>query len=65
MGGTWMWVAGVLCLLAGGALYYDVLGATADPIRQWAGAMYGLVPVGFGLLGLALCGLGFIFKSNV
>ena len=65
MGGTWMWIAGGLCLLAGGALYYDVLGAAADPIRQWAGAMYGLVPVGLGLMGLALCGLGFIFKSDV
>ncbi len=65
MGGTTYYILGVLCLAAGGLLYFDVLGATADPIRQWAGTMYGLVPAALGLMGLALCGLGFIFKSNV
>jgi hypothetical protein len=64
MGGTGFWVAGLACLAFGGAIYFGYAGMLEEPLRQFAGGAYGLLPAGFGILGCALCGLAFIGQTE-
>ncbi|MCL6089381.1 MAG: hypothetical protein M1530_04445 [Candidatus Marsarchaeota archaeon] len=52
------------CLAFGGAIYFGYAGLLEQPLRQLAGAAYGLLPAGFGILGCALCGLAFIGQTE-
>ncbi len=65
MGGTGLWIAGLVLLGIGGALYFGVSEALTELVRSQLGAASGLLPAGLGILGCALCGLGFIQKSDV
>ena len=64
MGGTGLWVAGGVCLVLGGALYFGIYPPLTEVARAQLGAAGGLLPAGLGILGCALCGLGFISDSK-
>ena len=65
MGGTTFWIGGLLFLGLAGALGFGLYAPLSAVVATQLGGAAGLAPVGLGLLGLACCGLGFIFNSNV
>jgi len=64
MGGTTFWIGGLLMLGAAGALGFGLYPPLNEAVLAQLGGAAGLAPVGIGILGLACCGLGFIFNSN-
>ncbi|VVB57243.1 Uncharacterised protein [uncultured archaeon] len=65
MGGGALWGIGLACIAVAGALYFGVYPPLNEMAQAQVGPAAGLVPVGLGILGCALCGLGFIQKSDV
>ena len=64
MGSTAFWIGGLLLLGLAGVLGYGLYPPLSAMVAQNFGGAAGLAPVALGLLGLACCGLGFIFNSD-
>jgi len=60
-----MWIVGLAFIGLGGVLLFGVYPPLGEMARAQLGDAAGLLPAGLGILGCALCGLGFIQKSDV
>lgn len=63
MGGTGLGAVGLILIGLAGVLHFGVYPPLGEMVRSQLGAATGLAPFGLGILGLALCGLGYIQNS--